>query len=82
MRKYAVVILEIDDAKPTSEDKEYLGRILIESLRWWHEYLGRNDRLGLNNWSVYHVEWVDEVTMARILSALGRGKDYIRDRLR
>jgi len=82
IRRYAVIILEIGDAKPTNEDKEYLARILTESLRWWHEYLGRNDRLSLNNWAIYHVEWVDEVVMARVLSALGRGKDYIRDKLR
>lgn len=79
MRKFAIIILETDDIKPREEDKMQLARLIEESLQWWHSYIGgHNDRLELDKWRVYYVEFSDELAIARVLNALGKYREYIK----
>ncbi|WP_069806614.1 hypothetical protein [Vulcanisaeta thermophila] len=78
MRRFAVIILDMDGIKAHEEDKAQLARLIEESLQWWHGYLGHNDRLELDKWRVYYVEFGDELTIARVLNALGRYREYIK----
>jgi hypothetical protein len=81
-KKYMVIILRIsDDAEINQYNKEFVKNLLSESIAWWHSYLGVNDNLSLDKWGIYLVEWADEVMVARILNALGRGRDYIEGKI-
>lgn len=81
MRRFAIVILDLDDTHPGEDDKRQLARIIEESLQWWHGYLGQSDRLGLDRWKVYYIEWGDELAVARVLNALGKFREYIKGEL-
>ena len=81
MRRFAIVILDLDDTHPGEDDKRQLARIIEESLQWWHGYLGQSDRLGLDRWRVYYIEWGDELAVARVLNALGKFREYIKGEL-
>ncbi|WP_054853201.1 hypothetical protein [Vulcanisaeta distributa] len=82
MRRFAIVILDLDDVHPEEDDKVRLIRMIEESLQWWHGYLGgQSDRLGLDKWKVYYVEWGDELMVARVLNALGKFREYIKGEL-
>ncbi len=81
MRRFAIIILDLDGIKPEDDDKVQLTRIIEESLQWWHGYLGNSDKLELDKWKVYHIEWGDELTVARVLNALGKFREYIKGEL-
>ncbi|WP_054841796.1 hypothetical protein [Vulcanisaeta distributa] len=82
MRRFAIVILDLDNVHPEEDDKVRLIRIIEESLQWWHGYLGQSDKLELDKWKVYYVEWGgDELMVARVLNALGKFREYIKGEL-
>ncbi len=81
MRRFAIIILDLDDVRPEEDDKNQLAKIIEESLQWWHGYFGQGDRLELDKWRVYHIEWGDELTVARVLNALGKFREYIKGEL-
>lgn len=81
-KRYMVIVMRIsDDVEASQYNKELFRNMLAESLAWWHNYLGANDSLMLDKWSIYVLEWADELTVARVLNALGRGKDYIEGKI-
>nr|KJR71560.1 MAG: hypothetical protein TU36_07280 [Vulcanisaeta sp. AZ3] len=73
--------MDLDDIQPEENDKAQLTKLIEDSLQWWHNYLGQNDRLELDKWRVYHIEWADELTVARVMNALGKFREYIKGEL-
>ncbi|WP_252900510.1 hypothetical protein [Vulcanisaeta sp. JCM 14467] len=41
----------------------------------------QGDKLELDKWKVYYVEWGDELMVARVLNALGKFREYIKGEL-
>ncbi len=81
-KKYMVIIFRVsDDVETNQYNKEFIRNLLSESVSWWHSYLGVNDNLSLDKWGIYLMEWADEVMIARILNALGKGKDYVEGKI-
>ncbi|ABW01340.1 hypothetical protein [Caldivirga maquilingensis] len=81
-KKYMVIIFKVsDDVETNQYNKEFIRNLLSESVSWWHSYLGVNDNLSLDKWSIYLMEWADEIMIARILNALGKGKDYVEGKI-
>ncbi|MGC8607780.1 MAG: hypothetical protein ACP5GZ_01910 [Vulcanisaeta sp.] len=81
MKRFAIIILDLDDVHPDEDDKVRVTKMIEESLQWWHGYLGHNDKLELDKWRVYYVEWGDELMIARVLNALGKFREYIKGEL-
>ncbi|BDR93365.1 hypothetical protein [Vulcanisaeta souniana] len=78
MRRFAIIILDLDDIHPGEEDKARIVKMIEESLQWWHGYLGHSDRLEFDKWKVYYMEFGDELMVARVLNALGKFREYIK----
>ncbi|MGC8571012.1 hypothetical protein [Caldivirga sp.] len=81
-KKYIVIVFKVsDDVETNQYNKEFIRNLLSESVSWWHSYLGANDNLSLDKWSIYLMEWADEVMVARVLNALGKGRDYVEGKI-